>query len=140
MGWLHVMVTNFDMIEGVEVYWWGAYADDFENLTNGFIISDEKLNRTYKNDSMVVRLTNYTLDQFKVLGVWDMAMVLDFGHVLLEVVNEYFGYEGFSPSPTPSPSKSSPNGSTYSGGRVKRGAKQSVIFDNYIELAPNFCL
>ena len=56
------MVTNFDMIEGVEVYWWGAYRDDFENLTNGFIISYEKLNRTYKNDSMVVRLTNYTLD------------------------------------------------------------------------------
>ena len=50
------------MIEGVKVYWWGAYGDDFENLIDGFIISDEKLNRTYKNDYMVVRLTNYTLD------------------------------------------------------------------------------
>ena len=79
-----VMVTNFDMIEGVEVYWWGDHGDDFENLTNGFIISDENLNRTYKNDYMVVRLTNYTLDQFNVLGVWDMAMTSDFGHVLLE--------------------------------------------------------
>ena len=77
-------VTNFDMIEGVEVYWWGDYGDDFENLTNGFIISEENLNRTYKNDSMVVRLTNYTLDQFNVLGVWDMATMSDFGHVLLE--------------------------------------------------------
>ena len=79
-----VMVTNFDMIEGVDVYWWGACGDDFENLTNGFIISYEKLNRTCKNDSMVVRLTNYTLDQFNVLGVWNMATASYFGHVLLE--------------------------------------------------------
>ena len=134
------MVINFDMIEGFEVYWWGAYGDDFENLTNGFIISDEKLNITYKNDSMVVKLINYTLDKFKVLGVWDMATTSDFGHVLLEVANEYSGYEGFPLSPTPTPAKSSPNGSAYSGGRVKRGAKQPVMFDNCIELAPNFCL
>lgn len=133
-------VTNFDMIEGVEVYWWGAYGDDFENLTNGFIISEEKLNRTYKNDSMVVRLTNYTLDQFKVLGVWDMATASDFGHVVLEVANESSSYEGFSPSPVPAPAKSNPNGSAYSDGRVKRGAKQPVMFDNCIELAPNFRL
>ena len=132
------MVTNFDMIEGVEVYWWGAYRDDLENLTNGFIILDEKLNRTYKNDSMVVRLSNYTMDQFKVLGIWDMATASDFGHVLLEVANESSSYEGFSLSPAPAPTKSSLNGSAYSRGRVKRGAKKPLMFDNSIELAPNF--
>ena len=72
---------------------------------------------------MVVRLTNYTMGQFKVLGIWDMATASDFGHVLLEVANESSGYEGFSLSPTPAPTKSSPNGSAYLGGRVKRGAK-----------------
>lgn len=131
-------VTNFDMIEGVDVYWWGAHGDDFENLTSGFILSEEKLNRTYRNDSMVVRLSNYTWDQFKVLGVWDMATASDFGHVRLEVAND--SSEGFSPVPGPAPAKSSPNGSAYSGGRVKRGAKQPVMFDNCIELAPNFRL
>lgn len=131
-------VTNFDMIEGVDVYWWGAHGDDFENLTSGFILSEEKLNRTYRNDSMVVRLSNYTWDQFKVLGVWDMATASDFGHVRLEVAND--SSEGFSPVPGPAPTKSSPNGSAYSGGRVKRGAKQPVMFDNCIELAPNFRL
>lgn len=131
-------VTNFDMIEGVDVYWWGAHGDDFENLTSGFILSEEKLNRTYRNDSMVVRLSNYTWDQFKVLGVWDMATASDFGHVRLEVAND--SSEGFSPVPAPAPAKSSPNGSAYSGGRVKRGAKQPVMFDNCIELAPNFRL
>ena len=68
-----------------------------------------------KNDSMVVRLTNYTLDQFKVLGVWDMATTSDFCHVLLEVANESSGYEVFSPSPAPAPAKSSPNGFAYLG-------------------------
>lgn len=131
-------VTNFDMIEGVDVYWWGAHGDDFENLTSGFILSDEKLNRTYRNDSMVIRLSNYTWDQFKVLGVWDMATASDFGHVRLEVAND--SSEGFSPVPAPASAKSSPNGSAYSGGRVKRGAKQPVMFDNCIELAPNFRL
>ena len=52
-----------------------------------------------------------------------MAMASDFGHVLLEFVNESSGYEGFFLSPTPAPTKSSPNGSAYSGLRVKRGAK-----------------
>ena len=65
---------------------------------------------------MVVRLTNYTLDQFKVLGVWDMAMTSDFGHVLPEVANESSSYEGFSSILAPAPAKSILNGSTYSGG------------------------
>ena len=52
-----------------------------------------------------------------------MATALDFGHVLLEVANESSGYEGFYPSPSPNLAKLIPNGSTYLGGRVKRGSK-----------------
>ena len=89
---------------------------------------------------MVVRLTNYTMDQFKVLGLWDMDTTSDFSHVPLEVANESSSYEGFSLSPAPSPTKSSLNGSAYSRGRVKRGAKNPLMFDNCIELAPNFHL
>ena len=89
---------------------------------------------------MVVRLTNYTMDQFKVLGLWDMATTSDFVHVPLEVANESSSYEGFSLSPAPAPTKSSLNGSAYSRGRVKRGPKKPLMFDNYIELAPNFHL
>ena len=89
---------------------------------------------------MVVRLTNYTMDQFKVLGIWDMATASDFSHVLLEIANESSSYEGFSSIPAPVPAKSSPNGSAYSRGRVKRGPKKPLMFDNYIELAPNFHL
>ena len=87
---------------------------------------------------MVVRLINYTMDQFKVLGIWDMATASDFGHVLLEVENESSSYEGFSLIPAPAPTKSSLNGSAYSRGRVKRGSKNPLMFDNSIELAPNF--
>ncbi|GLJ48702.1 hypothetical protein SUGI_1027160 [Cryptomeria japonica] len=131
-------VTNFDMIEGSEVIWWGAHGDDFQNLTEGFIVSEEKLNRTYKNDSMVVRLSNYTFDQFSVLGVWDVTTASDFGHVLLEVANDSVGVDdGFTLAPSPAPAPSNENGSEY---RIKRGAKQPVMFDSCIELATNFRL
>ncbi|CAI9096627.1 OLC1v1032818C1 [Oldenlandia corymbosa var. corymbosa] len=78
-------VSHFDMLQGSEdVHWWGASGETFENLTQGFVISDHKLNQTYKNDSFVVNLMkNVTWDQIKVLSVWDVPTASDFGHVVL---------------------------------------------------------
>lgn len=77
-------VSQFDMLEGSDVHWWGAGGDTFENLTRGFVISDHKLNHTYKNDSFSVNLfKNVTWDQIKVLSVWDVPMASDFGHVTI---------------------------------------------------------
>ncbi|KAL0297150.1 UNVERIFIED_CONTAM: cytochrome, DM13 and DOMON domain-containing protein [Sesamum radiatum] len=77
-------VSQFDMLSGSDVNWWGATGDDFQNLTNGFIISDSSLNQTYKNDTFVVHLRkNVTWDQIKVLAVWDIPTASDFGHILL---------------------------------------------------------
>ncbi|XP_011069702.1 cytochrome b561, DM13 and DOMON domain-containing protein At5g54830 [Sesamum indicum] len=77
-------VSHFDMLSGYDVHWWGATADDFQNLTNGFIISDSTLNQTYKNDTFVVHLhKNVTWDQIKVVAVWDIPTASDFGHILL---------------------------------------------------------
>lgn len=77
-------VSQFDMLEGSDVHWWGAVGDTFENLTKGFVISDHKLNQTYKNDSFVVNLSkNVTWDQIKVLAVWDVPMASNFGHVMI---------------------------------------------------------
>ncbi|KAK4401278.1 cytochrome, DM13 and DOMON domain-containing protein [Sesamum angolense] len=77
-------VSQFDVLSGSDVNWWGATGDDFQNLTNGFIISDSSLNQTYKNDTFVVHLRkNVTWDQIKVLAVWDIPTASDFGHILL---------------------------------------------------------
>lgn len=80
-------VSEFDMLSssGDNVRWWGAFGDDYENLTSGFVISDHKLNSSsYKNESFVVDLReNVTWDQVKVVSVWDTEMAADFGHVLL---------------------------------------------------------
>ncbi|CAM6120752.1 unnamed protein product [Calypogeia fissa] len=80
-------VTRFDMIAGNDVYWWGSLGDDFDNMTQGFSISPNKLNETYQNVTMEVTLdSNYTWDDFKVLSVWDRFTGSDFGHVYLEVL------------------------------------------------------
>ncbi|KAI3454238.1 hypothetical protein Pfo_010901 [Paulownia fortunei] len=77
-------VSQFDMLSGYEVHWWGAAGDDFHNLTNGFLISDSSLNQTYKNDSFIVHLRkNVTWSQIKVLAVWDIPTASNFGHILL---------------------------------------------------------
>ncbi|XP_027097715.2 cytochrome b561, DM13 and DOMON domain-containing protein At5g54830 [Coffea arabica] len=78
-------VSQFDMLQGSDnVSWWGASGETFENLTRGFLISDHKLNQTYKNDSFTVNLLkNVTWDQIKVLSVWDLPTASDFGHVVL---------------------------------------------------------
>ncbi|KAF7842923.1 cytochrome b561, DM13 and DOMON domain-containing protein [Senna tora] len=82
-------VSQFDMLSGSDVHWWGAIASDFDNFTGGFIVSDHKLNDTYKNASFVVRLMkNVSWDMIDVLAVWDLPTASDFGHVLLrELVN-----------------------------------------------------
>ncbi|MFS7996775.1 putative DOMON domain, cytochrome b561/ferric reductase transmembrane, DM13 [Helianthus anomalus] len=79
-------VSEFDMLPGSShVHWWGAFGDDYENLTSGFVISHDQLNDTvYKNDSFVVSLMdNVTWDQIKVVSVWDSLTAADFGHVVL---------------------------------------------------------
>ncbi|XP_044464372.1 cytochrome b561, DM13 and DOMON domain-containing protein At5g54830 [Mangifera indica] len=77
-------VKELDMLSGSDVYWWSAKAPDFGNLTEGFIVSDQKLNQTYKNASFTVRLfDNLTWDQIPVLAIWDLHGASSFGHVLL---------------------------------------------------------
>lgn len=41
-------VKEFDMLAGMDVYWWSMKAPNFGNLTEGFKVSDPKLNQTYK--------------------------------------------------------------------------------------------
>lgn len=77
-------VSNFDMLSGSDVHWWSANSTDFENFTAGFVVSDQKLNETYKNSSFVVNLrSNVTWEKIQVLAVWDLSMASDFGHVVL---------------------------------------------------------
>ena len=59
-------VSGFDMISGSDVHWWGASGSAVDNLTEGFIVSDHKLNDTYKNASFVVNLMkNITWDMIQ---------------------------------------------------------------------------
>ncbi|XP_010541578.1 PREDICTED: cytochrome b561, DM13 and DOMON domain-containing protein At5g54830-like [Tarenaya hassleriana] len=82
-------VSRFDMLSGSDIYWWGALASDFENMTNGFVISDQKLNQTFRNASFAVHLReNVTWDKIRVISVWDLPTASDFGHVLLSNVTE----------------------------------------------------
>ena len=79
-------VSQFDMLPGSDVHWWGSVAPDFTNLTaNGFVVSDQTLNDTYTNATFVVHLkSNVTWDRIQVLSVWDLPTASDFGHVVLE--------------------------------------------------------
>ncbi|PON74581.1 Cytochrome b561 and DOMON domain-containing protein [Parasponia andersonii] len=82
-------VSNFDMLSGSEVYWWGATGPDFENLTAGFVVSDRRLNETYKNSTFVVHLgKNVTWNGIQVLAVWDRPTASNFGHVVLKNVSD----------------------------------------------------
>ncbi|KAL2548619.1 Cytochrome [Forsythia ovata] len=111
-------ITEFEMLSGSDVYWWGADGDDFQNLTKGFVISDQNLNQTYKNDSFLVNLRkNVTWDRIKVLSVWDIPTASDFGHVLLR--NSSNATENAAPSPMPV------NGST-----SLMGMEQPTMFEN----------
>ncbi|XP_073283509.1 cytochrome b561, DM13 and DOMON domain-containing protein At5g54830 [Primulina huaijiensis] len=77
-------VSQFDMLSGSDVHWWGALGDDLQNLSKGFLVSDSILNQTYKNNNFIVSLRkNVTWDQVKVIAVWDIPTASDFGHVVL---------------------------------------------------------
>ncbi|KAI4369956.1 hypothetical protein MLD38_018347 [Melastoma candidum] len=82
-------VSRFDMLPGADVCWWGAVSPGFDDITAGFVISDDKLNKTYRNDSFVVSLReNVSLDQIGVVTVWDVQTESDFGYVVLPNVSE----------------------------------------------------
>ncbi|CAN0876282.1 Cytochrome b561, DM13 and DOMON domain-containing protein At5g54830 [Linum grandiflorum] len=102
-------VSKFDMLSGLDVHWWGASAGDYVNMTKGFVISDQKLNETYKNSSFSVKLReNVTWEQIQVFSVWDIPTASDFGHIILK--NESALASRLSPGlpPTPSENNTSP--------------------------------
>ncbi|KAJ1414204.1 DOMON domain [Sesbania bispinosa] len=110
-------VSQFDMLSGSDVHWWGALAPDFDNLTTGFIVSDHKLNQTYANSTFVVRLMpNVTWNMIRVLAVWEVPTASDFGHVVLA--------ESAASSPAPSPRS---NEREKEGGAVHT---EPTMFDN----------
>lgn len=131
--------SRFDMIAGEDVYWWGAKGEDFENITNGFVISEDKLDRTFSNETLVVTLVNCTWEEFRVLGVWDRAFDSDFGHINLPFSNRS-RHETVSPSPSPGPefmagpplSANSPDSEP--DGKTFWGSRQPTMFDNCIAL------
>lgn len=132
-------VREFDMLEGSgEVRWWGAAGDDFENMTQGFEISDLALNQTYRNDTLTVRLMNRTWDEIRVVSIWDKLTASDFGHVVLQISgNEWSSPPAPSPSISPSPSQS-PVGTEEQ--KEKPVHRQPTMFDNCRILSPKFRL
>ncbi|KAG9456282.1 hypothetical protein H6P81_000790 [Aristolochia fimbriata] len=132
-------VSEFDMIEGVDVHWWGALGDTFENLTLGFEISEQKLNRTYRNDSFVVQLKeNVTWDQIRVVAVWDKPTYSDFGHVILAGL----GNETFDSPSAPSPDFAPPLAPSVQNSTTlkKRVFEQPTMFENCKVLSPEYRL
>ncbi|GAB2284957.1 hypothetical protein Dimus_019412 [Dionaea muscipula] len=124
-------VSELDMLQGSDVRWWGALGDDFQNLTNGFVISDERLNRTYRNDSFDVRLkSNLTWDQIRVVAVWDLSMGSDYGHVVLR--DRGNGSESPSVAPAPADDGGATASSNNNRSSVKELAyeQQPTMFDN----------
>lgn len=118
-------VSNFDMLSGSEVLWWGAIAPDLENLTAGFVVSDEKLNKTLNNSTFLVRLRkNVTWNGIQVLAVWDRPTASNFGHVLLTKTNASTeSTDGSSLAPSPSTDGVSGTG-------VGRGHSELTMFEN----------
>ncbi|GAV59960.1 Cytochrom_B561 domain-containing protein/DOMON domain-containing protein/DM13 domain-containing protein [Cephalotus follicularis] len=125
-------VSQFDMLSGSYVRFWGAIAPDFANLTGGFIISDHSLNQTFKNASFTVHLTkNVTWDMFQVISIWDLPTASDFGHVLING-----SYSDPSPGLAPAPSA---NGSDSDSG-VDKTPRLTVptMFDNCKVLSKDY--
>uniref|UniRef100_A0A5B6ZE87 Cytochrome b561, DM13 and DOMON domain-containing protein n=1 Tax=Davidia involucrata TaxID=16924 RepID=A0A5B6ZE87_DAVIN len=122
-------VSEFDMVQGSDVHWWGAISDDFGNLTKGFVISDQKLNKTYRNDSFLVNLMkNVTWDQIRVVVVWDIPTASNFGHVVLK--NPRNGSDDSAPLPSPP---------SVGGGNLRTWVyEQPTMFENCMELSPNY--
>jgi len=98
----YFQVSEFEMLPGFgQGYWSRAIRDDFVNLTNGFVISDKNLNKTYKNDSFVVYLrSNVIWDQISEVAVWDSSMASDYTHILLQ--NPSNEWESFTQALAPS--------------------------------------
>ncbi|CAL5435084.1 unnamed protein product [Camellia sinensis] len=121
-------VSEFDMLQGSNVRWWGAIGEDFDNLTSGFVISDMKLNKTYQNDSFVVNLMkNVTWDEIRVVAVWEISTASDFGHVVLRNLSN--GSENSAPSPSPS----------VGGGNLSVWVHEKpTMFENCKALLPNY--
>ncbi|BAT89409.1 hypothetical protein LR48_Vigan08g031900 [Vigna angularis] len=72
------------MFLGSDVHLWGAQGTGFDNLTKGFIVSNDGLNKTYKNSTLEVPLLrNVMWSMIDVLTVWDRTTASDFGHVVL---------------------------------------------------------
>lgn len=127
-------VSEFDMLSGADVHWWGAPGTNFDNLTAGFIISDDKLNKTYKNDSFVVHLReNVTWDQIPVVVIWDVPTASDFGHVVLRSPRNISNGTDLSPSLAPAPSADT--GSVRDKVRVY---EQPTMFENCKALSPSY--
>lgn len=117
-------VSRFDMLSGFDVLWWGAIAPDLGNMTSGYPVSDQVLNRTYKNESFTVRLrSNVSWDQIPVLAVWDLPTASDFGHVVFPNKSE------MSPAPTPTPNP---------GDGAVRVYREPTMFENCKVLSPNY--
>jgi hypothetical protein len=122
-------VSQFDMLSGFDVHFWGALASDFDNLTAGFIVSDHKLNHTYSNYTFDVQLfPNITWDMIHVLSVWDLPTASNFGHVLIQNVTTS---EAKSPA-------SSPPGSDGEKKKVSVVHTQPTMFDNCKVLNKDF--
>ena len=50
-------VSQFDMLPGSDIHWWGSITPGFANLTaNDFVVSDQTLNDTYTNTTFIVQL------------------------------------------------------------------------------------
>lgn len=135
-------VSRFDMIAGKEVYWWGAEGEDFENLTNGFVISEDKLNKTFSNETLVVTLANCSWEDMRVMGVWDKAFQSDFGHVVLSFVDMGSAVQPPEMSPAPAPAAESSTNTSESAPyrEIKWGLRQPTMFDNCISLNDSYRL
>ncbi|GAA0157570.1 hypothetical protein LIER_38480 [Lithospermum erythrorhizon] len=118
-------VSSFDMLPGSDVKWWGAIGLDFDNLTNGFVVSDQKLNQTlYKNDSFVVHLMdNVTWDLMETISVWDVPTASNFGYVILRS-NVTDGEEHMLPPPM------AENTTLNSSYNASLGLRKPTMFEN----------
>ncbi|XP_074566770.1 cytochrome b561, DM13 and DOMON domain-containing protein At5g54830-like [Curcuma longa] len=136
-------VRGFDMLAGSgQVRWWGAAGDDFVNLTLGSPISDMYLNRTYRNESLTVRLSsNVSWDRIAVLAIWDQSTASDFGHVALVNASENETDSDAAPSPALSPAPAPAPGSPIEMMKNKSQIhRQPTMFDNCLTLSPRFRL
>lgn len=118
-------VSRFDMLSGSDVHWWAASGLHFDNLTLGFVVSDQALNKTYQNESLTVNLKqNVTWDQIHVLCIWDVPTLSDFGHVVLRNGSNRVQ------APSPSPADELP--------KLDSESRSLTMFDNCKALSKDY--